>query len=167
MGGSHLKEVAATAGLTVHVFGINNRINSCKHPIPQNGIFYRTDELIWSQRLFPNELNTITRTHISRINLIVACFCIMMYLIFTLVFSWNKSALGPWIAHLNPCHGERILYTKYIYHFSSWVSFRSKPKPINSLSSIKIITYPQNFNVWTFSQPEMSGVCIRSNILLA
>ena len=35
---------------------------------------------------------------------------------------FNKTALGPWIAHLNPCHEERMLTTKYKSHFSSWVS---------------------------------------------
>ena len=31
----------------------------------------------------------------------------------------NKRAYGPWIAHLNPCHKERMLTTKYKSHFSN------------------------------------------------
>ena len=57
-------------------------------------------------------------------------------------------SLGPWIAHMNPCHEERVFTTKIIpispTHKSilGITQIRTKAK---SLSSIKIITYLHNF----------------------
>ena len=83
----------------------------------------------------------------------------------------KKRGHGPWIVHLNPCQEERMFTTKYKSHSPTLKSvlgitqFLTKAYQVTKFNQIILIRSISMSDL--FTQPKNSGMCLRSNILIA